>query len=51
MQSFYNEIEVMKSVQKHRNIIGIIGHYTKNVHDMMLITEYCDQGNLLNFLQ
>lgn len=51
MKSFYQEIEVMKSVPKHTNIVGIIGHYTKDVSSMMLVTEYCDRGNLLNFLQ
>lgn len=51
MYSFSREIEVMKSVPKHANILGIIGHYTKDVCSMMLVTEYCDRGNLLNFLQ
>lgn len=51
MESFYHEIEVMKSVPKHPNIVGIIGHYTRNVREMMLVTEYCDRGNLLIFLQ
>lgn len=39
MKSFYQEIEVMKSVPKHTNIVGIIGHYTKDVRSMMLVTE------------
>lgn len=51
MQAFYHEIEVMKSVPKHPNIVGIVGHYTRNVREMMLVTEYCDRGNLLIFLQ
>lgn len=51
IKSFYGEIEVMKSVRPHPNIIGIIGHYTKNVRQMMLLTEYCDEGSLLKFLQ
>lgn len=51
MKSFFGEIEVMKSVRRHPNIVGIIGHYTKNVRQMMLLTEYCDEGSMLKFLQ
>src|SRR5690349_21185020 len=40
----------MKSVGKHSNIVSIIGHCTENIHELMLLTEFCDAGNLLNFL-
>ncbi|XP_065369892.1 tyrosine-protein kinase receptor torso [Calliphora vicina] len=49
--AFRREIEVMKSVEKHPNIVGIIGHCTRFSNDMMLVTEYCSFGNLLNFLR
>lgn len=51
VRNFYREIEVMKSVPKHPNIVGIVGHCTKNVFGLMLLTEYCSEGNLLNFLR
>ncbi|KAM7345614.1 tyrosine protein kinase receptor torso isoform 2-T2 [Cochliomyia hominivorax] len=49
--AFRREIEVMKSVEKHPNIVGIIGHCTRFSNEMMLVTEYCSFGNLLNFLR
>ncbi|KAI8127299.1 Tyrosine-protein kinase receptor torso [Lucilia cuprina] len=49
--AFRREIEVMKSVEKHPNIVGIIGHCTRFSSEMMLVTEYCSFGNLLNFLR
>lgn len=51
VKNFYREIEVMKSVPKHPNIVGIVGHCTKNIFGLMLICEYCSEGNLLNFLR
>ncbi|XP_075167235.1 tyrosine protein kinase receptor torso [Haematobia irritans] len=51
IRSFRREIEVMKSVEKHPNIVGIIGHCTRSSDTMMLLTEYCSLGNLLDFLR
>lgn len=51
VKNFYGEIEVMKSVPRHPNIVGIVGHCTKNIFGLMLLTEYCSEGNLLNFLR
>ncbi|XP_052899045.1 tyrosine-protein kinase receptor torso isoform X2 [Anopheles moucheti] len=48
---FRREMEVMKSVGTHPHIVGIVGHCTKNVRKMMLLTEYCGRGNLLNYLR
>lgn len=48
---FQHEIKVMKEVGKHKNIVGIIGHCTLNIDEMMLLTEYCSNGNLLNYLR
>lgn len=50
IKQFNQEISVMKSVGKHPNIVSIVGHCTMNIHDLMLLTEFCDEGNLLNFL-
>ncbi|XP_058816658.1 tyrosine-protein kinase receptor torso-like [Topomyia yanbarensis] len=51
IKEFRREIEVMKSVGTHPNVVCILGHYTQSVEDMMLLTEYCSEGNLLNFLR
>ncbi|XP_050089735.1 tyrosine-protein kinase receptor torso [Anopheles aquasalis] len=48
---FRREMEVMKSVGTHPHIVSIVGHCTKNVRKMMLLTEYCGHGNLLNYLR
>lgn len=41
----------MKSVGKHPNIVSIIGHCTSNIEDLMLLTEFCDAGSLLDLLR
>ncbi|XP_063698328.1 tyrosine-protein kinase receptor torso [Culicoides brevitarsis] len=51
IEDFRHEIELMKAVGKHKNIVGIVGHVTKDFKEMMLLTEYCGKGNLLNFLR
>lgn len=51
LHEFYREIETMKEVGKHENIVGIIGHCTENPNEIMLLTEYCSKGNLLNYLR
>lgn len=48
---FRREIDMMKSVGKHPNILGIIGHCTANIETLMLFTEFSDNGNLLDFLR
>ncbi|XP_053691722.1 tyrosine-protein kinase receptor torso-like [Sabethes cyaneus] len=51
IKEFRREIEVMKSVGNHPNVVSILGHYTQSVEDMMLLTEYCSEGNLLDYLR
>lgn len=51
IRAFRREIEVMKSVGSHPNIVGIVGHYTRKCNEMLLLTEYCSLGNLLIFLR
>lgn len=41
----------MKSVGKHPNIVSIIGHCTSNIEELMLLTEFCDAGSLLQLLR
>lgn len=53
VREFLHEISVMKSVGKHPNIVGLVGHSgsaSRSVQKMILI-EYCAKGNLLNFLR
>lgn len=51
IKGFLSEITLMKSVGQHKNIVGIIGHSTKLYNKMMLLTEYCSEGNLLDYLR
>ncbi|XP_055700304.1 tyrosine-protein kinase receptor torso-like isoform X2 [Phlebotomus papatasi] len=51
IRKFILEINIMKSVPKHRNIVSILGHCTNKKDTMLLITEYCSQGSLLNYLR
>lgn len=51
IKGFLSEITLMKSVVQHKNIVGIVGHSTKLYNKMMLLTEYCSEGNLLDYLR
>ncbi|CRK86777.1 CLUMA_CG000609, isoform A [Clunio marinus] len=51
IKQFHQEISVMKSVGQHPNIVSIIGHCTSNIEELMLLTEFCDAGNLLDILR
>ncbi|XP_055615322.1 tyrosine-protein kinase receptor torso-like [Toxorhynchites rutilus septentrionalis] len=52
IKEFRREIEVMVSVGSHPNVVSIVGYCTEeNTIEMMLLTEYCSEGNLLNYLK
>lgn len=51
VRQFHQEIAVMKSVGQHENIVSIVGHSTSDIKYLMLLTEYCDAGNLLDVLR
>lgn len=51
IKGFVSEITLMKSVVHHKHIVGIVGHSTKLFSKMMLLTEYCSEGNLLDYLR
>jgi tyrosine-protein kinase receptor torso len=51
IKQFHQEISVMKSVGRHPNIVSIIGHCTSNIEELMLLTEFCDAGSLLDLLR
>nr|CAD7572002.1 unnamed protein product [Timema californicum] len=50
VQSFQEEIKMMKSVGRHPNIVSIIGCCTQ-VGKMRLIVEYCSLGDLKKYLR
>lgn len=41
----------MKSVGKHPNIVSIVGHCTSSINELMLLTEFCVGGSLLDLLR
>lgn len=47
------ELKIMTHLGKHLNIVNLLGAITKHIsrRELMVITEFCAQGNLLNFLQ
>ncbi|KAH8277721.1 hypothetical protein KR018_004198 [Drosophila ironensis] len=49
--AFKCEIQMLKAVGKHPNIVGIVGYSTRYSNRMMLIIEYCSLGSLQNFLR
>ncbi|KAG5673371.1 hypothetical protein PVAND_003427 [Polypedilum vanderplanki] len=51
IKQFHQEISVMKSVGQHENIVSIVGHCTSDINELMLLTEYCDDGSLLDLLR
>ncbi|XP_059621242.1 tyrosine-protein kinase receptor torso-like [Phlebotomus argentipes] len=51
IEEFIQEINIMKSVPKHPNIVSILGHCTGKGDDMLLLTEYCAKGSLLDHLR
>ncbi|KAH8233334.1 hypothetical protein KR026_006937 [Drosophila bipectinata] len=49
--AFKCEIQMLKAVGKHPNIVGIVGYSTRCSKRMMLLIEYCSLGSLQNFLR
>ncbi|XP_043662927.1 tyrosine-protein kinase receptor torso isoform X1 [Drosophila teissieri] len=49
--AFKCEIQMLKAVGKHPNIVGIVGYSTRFSNQMMLLIEYCSLGSLQNFLR
>ena len=51
-KQFVSEIKVMKSAGSHPNVVCIIGHSTStDPEELMLVTEFCNAGNLLHLLE
>lgn len=52
IHEFLREIDIMKDLRAHPNIISIVGHCTSGPRDqLMLLTEFCAGGDLLKYLQ
>ncbi|TDG47103.1 hypothetical protein AWZ03_006540 [Drosophila navojoa] len=51
VQAFKCEIEMLRAVGRHPNIVGIVGYSTRCSNRMMLLTEYCGLGSLQNYLR
>ncbi|XP_017132900.1 tyrosine-protein kinase receptor torso [Drosophila elegans] len=49
--AFKCEIQMLKAVGKHPNIVGIVGYSTRFSNRMMLLIEYCSLGSLQSFLR
>lgn len=47
---FLQEIELMKEVGTHRNILSMLGYWIKS-EPIMLIMEYVPNGDLLHWLR
>ena len=47
---FLNEIEFMKQIGSHRNVLSILGYWVKS-EPIMLILEYVPHGDLLQWLR
>ncbi|PIC16883.1 hypothetical protein B9Z55_023327 [Caenorhabditis nigoni] len=49
----YEELIIMCAIEKHPNVIALIGAVTTNLRkgELYLVTEYADNGDLLNYLR
>lgn len=47
---FLREIEIMKQIGCHRNVLSMVGFWVKS-EPIMLILEYVPHGDLLNWLR
>lgn len=51
MENFMNELEIMKSVGKHPNILSLLGCCCNGSDSVYAIIEYARHGNLRNYLR
>lgn len=49
-EQFLNEIELMKQIGSHRNVVSMLGYWVKS-EPIMLILEYIPYGDLLQWLR
>lgn len=49
--NFIRELEVMKSVEKHENIVSLLGCCSRSGGPLYVIVEFAKHGNLRNYLR
>lgn len=49
IRSFRAEMELMKSVGAHPHVVSLVGCCSRR--KLMIVSEYCSRGDLLNFLR
>jgi FMS-like tyrosine kinase 1 len=52
LQSLVAEMKIMIHLENHINVVNLLGAVTKNLGklELMMISEYCEYGNLRDFL-
>jgi serine/threonine protein kinase len=50
LKALRSELKVMSSLGQHLNIVNLLGAVTKNTDKILVICEYCEHGNLQEFL-
>uniref|UniRef100_A0A182ISI3 Uncharacterized protein n=1 Tax=Anopheles atroparvus TaxID=41427 RepID=A0A182ISI3_ANOAO len=53
MRMLVSELKVMVEVGQHLNVVNFLGAVTQTIRkqDLMIIMEYCERGNLLDFIR
>lgn len=53
LRALITELKIMIHMGKHLNVLNLMGAITTNIEnrDLMVINEYCEHGNILDFLQ
>lgn len=50
IKSVQSEIEIMKKLEAHKNIVGLYDVYQTN-NNMYIVTELCEDGDLRSFIK
>ncbi|KAJ6641852.1 Vascular endothelial growth factor receptor 1 [Pseudolycoriella hygida] len=52
VRALVTELKIMANLGQHLNVVNLLGAVTKNIErrEVMVIVEYCQYGNLQNFL-
>lgn len=53
IKALISELKIMIHMGKHVNVVNLLGAVTRDIRkrSLYVITEYCDLGNLYNFLK
>jgi serine/threonine protein kinase len=50
LKALRSELKVMSSLGQHLNVVNLLGAVTKNTDKILVICEFCEHGNLQQFL-